>query len=154
VTLTIRAARDADAETIAQFQERMALETEDLRLEPATVRRGVRAVLADPSRGAYWIAQRAGEAGEVVGCLLTVPEWSDWRDGTVLWIHSVYVVPGARRTGVFSALYAHLRRRVEQSSKLRGLRLYVDRDNDRAQRVYRALGMDGEHYRLYEWMKG
>lgn len=150
MTITVRAGCDADAETIALFQERMALETEDLRLDPATVRRGVRAVLADPAKGAYWIAQRAGE---VVGCLLTVPEWSDWRDGTVLWIHSVYVVPAARRAGVFRTLYSHLRRRVEQSPALMGLRLYVDHENSRAQRVYRTLGMDGEHYRLFEWMK-
>ena len=46
------------------------------------------------------------------------------------------------------------RRFEEQASPdLRGLRLYVDGRNKAAQRVYERLGMDGEHYRVFEWMK-
>ena len=85
--------------------------------------------------------------------LMTVPEWSDWRNGTVLWVHSVYVVPEARRQGVFTAMYGHLRSAVERSDDLVGLRLYVDRANEPAQRVYEAMGMSRDHYHLYEWLK-
>jgi len=139
-----------DIDTIADFQVKMALETENLKLDPAVVNLGVTAVMDDPSKGKYWLAE---VDNEVVGCLLTVPEWSDWRNGTVLWIHSVYVHPDFRKHGVYKALYAHLKQMVSESSDLRGLRLYVDKTNQKAQQVYEAMGMSGEHYHLYEWLK-
>ena len=71
--------------------------------------------------------------------LMTVLEWSDWRNATVLWVHSVFVRPEARRRGVFRALYEHLRLVVEHSPELAGLRLYVDRRNETAKRVYESL---------------
>lgn len=71
----------------------------------------------------------------------------------MLWIHSVYVVPAFRRRGVFRAFYGHLRRQVEADDALKGLRLFVDRSNAAARAVYEAMGMDGEHYRTYEWLK-
>jgi GNAT superfamily N-acetyltransferase len=128
----------------------MAVETEDLALDPGTVGAGVRAVFDDPGKGEYWVAE---EDGAVVGCLLLTPEWSDWRNGRVLWIQSVYVVPGARGRGVFRHLYDAVRRRVEADLSLMGLRLYVDRRNTAAQRVYEAVGMSQEHYVLFEWLR-
>jgi ribosomal protein S18 acetylase RimI-like enzyme len=139
-----------DIDTIADFQVRMALETENLKLDPPTVLKGVAAVMDDPSKGKYWLAEMGGE---VVGCLLTVPEWSDWRNGTVLWIHSVFVIPKARKMGVYKSLYSHLKVMVQNSNDLRGLRLYVDKTNLNAQKVYESLGMSGEHYHLFEWLK-
>lgn len=139
-----------DIQTIADYQVKMAWETEQLKLDPPTVELGVAAVFDDPSKGKYWLAE---VNGEVAGCLLTVPEWSDWRNGTVLWIHSVYVKPEYRKHGVFRKLYSHLKTMVETSKDLRGLRLYVEKTNGPAQKVYESLGMSGEHYHLYEWLK-
>lgn len=139
-----------DIQVIADYQVKMAWETEQLKLDPPTVELGVAAVFDDPSKGKYWLAE---VKGEVVGCLLTVPEWSDWRNGTVLWIHSVYVKPEFRKHGVFRKLYSHLKTMVEVSKDLRGLRLYVEKTNGPAQKVYESLGMSGEHYHLYEWLK-
>jgi len=147
---TVRRGRLEDLGTIVDFQIRMAHETEGLELDRETVRRGVRKVFEDPSRGEYWVAELDGE---VSGGLLTVPEWSDWRNGTVLWIHSLYVVPEYRGQGVFRCLYGALRELVGADPELKGLRLYVDAENADAQKVYRGLGMDGEHYRVFEWMK-
>ena len=148
--MEIRSGDVKDLKTLVEFQVRMAQETEDIALDPEVVTRGVEAVFTDRSKGAYWVAE---EAGKILGGFLVVPEWSDWRDGTVLWIHSLYVVPEARRRGVFRDLYSHLKEMVERSNELKGLRLYVDRRNRDAQRAYEALGMDAEHYHLYEWMK-
>ena len=122
--IEIRRGRREDAPYIIDFQIRMAKEAEDLTLDRPTVEKGVHAVFGDPHKGAYWIAELDGK---VAGCLLTVPEWSDWRNGTVLWIHSVYVIPSARRRGVFRMMYETLKTMVEQSADLRGLRLYVER---------------------------
>ena len=149
-TITVRKGRLEDEEAIARFQQRMAMETEGISLDPETVGRGVRAVFEDPSKGEYWVAE---EKGRTVGVLLTVPEWSDWRNGTVLWIHSLYVVPEFRGRGVFRRLYDTLRRKVRESEDLKGLRLYVDRRNAAAQAVYEKLGMNRDHYFLYEWLK-
>lgn len=148
--ITIRRGRPDDLDAIVAFQLRMAHETERLALDRETVRRGVHAVFDDPAKGTYWVAECDGK---IAGGLLTVPEWSDWRNGTVLWIHSLYVIPEARGQGVFRRLYQTLRERVEADPGLKGLRLYVDKRNARAQGIYKALGMDGEHYRVYEWMK-
>jgi ribosomal protein S18 acetylase RimI-like enzyme len=150
VSVSVRPGLLYDVQTIADFQVHMALETEGLRLDAATVLRGVQAVIDDPSKGKYWVAE---DGKQVVGCLLTVPEWSDWRNATVLWIHSVYVLPSARKLGVYRALYERVRQHVEENPKLfRGIRLYVDKGNVAAQEVYTKLGMNGEHYHLYEWM--
>jgi RimJ/RimL family protein N-acetyltransferase len=148
--LSIRPGEPGDGAAIADFQLRMARETEDLGLDPGTLRRGVAAVFADPSRGRYWIAERSGRT---VACLLTTYEWSDWRDGVILWIQSVYVVPEERGRGVYRALYERLRRQVEESPELKGIRLYVEKRNAAAQRVYERLGMTREHYEMFEWLK-
>jgi GNAT superfamily N-acetyltransferase len=146
----VRPAVDDDAPIIARFQIEMARETEGICLDEATVAAGVRAVFADQGKGRYFVAEIDGE---VVGCLLVTYEWSDWRNGTVLWVQSLYVPPEHRRGGVFRALYGHLRGLVEADDSLRGIRLYVNSGNAAAQRAYEAMGMDGEHYRLYEWLK-
>ena len=146
----IRKARLSDSEYIVELQLRMAQETEGLQLDRHAVRKGVRGVFEEPTRGTYWVAE---EEGQILGVLLTIPEWSDWRNGTVLWIHSLYIVPEARKRGVFKRLYMNLKTQVEQSDELMGLRLYVDKTNKPAQKVYEKLGMNKDHYELYEWLK-
>jgi GNAT superfamily N-acetyltransferase len=146
----VRPARPEEADLLIDLQLRLAAETEGLALDRQALGRGVRAVFDDPSLGEYWVAELAGR---VAGCLLVTREWSDWHNGTVLWITSVYVLPEARRRGVFHALYQHLRRRVEATPGLTGLRLYAAARNRRARAVYRSLGMSSGHYALYEWLK-
>ncbi len=148
-SLHVRPATTEDSQSIVDYQLAMALETESLELHRPTVELGVAAVFDDPSKGSYWVAQ---SDGRVIGSLLTIAEWSDWRNGTVLWIHSVFIERESRGQGVFRQMYAHLKQRVETSADLRGLRLYVDKSNDAAQGVYQSLGMTKEHYEMYEWM--
>ncbi len=148
--IEIRKGKLSDLECIVELQLRMAQETEGLRLDRDVVSRGVQGVFQEPARGTYWVAE---EKGELLGMLLAIPEWSDWRNGTVLWVHSLYVIPQARRRGVFKKLYLNLKKQVEQSPELMGLRLYVDKTNKPAQEVYERLGMSKEHYELYEWLK-
>jgi GNAT superfamily N-acetyltransferase len=147
--IKIRQAGADDVETIASFQCRLAAESENITLDPGTVRKGVRAVVNDPDKGRYWLAE---VNGRTVACTMILYEWSDWRNAAVWWIHSLYVLPESRRRGVLKALYGHLRSLVEADESLRGLRLYVEKDNRTAMAAYEALGMDGQHYKLYEWM--
>ena len=109
------------------------------------LREGVRAILGDPQvPGAYWIAELDDV---VVGQLMITFEWSDWRNRMIWWIQSVDVSPAARQHGVFRALYRHVRDEAK-SAGAGGLRLYADTTNTRAQQVYAALGMNGDHYRV------
>ena len=146
----IRKARLSDLESIVALQIRMAQETEGLELDRDVVSRGVRGVFEQPGRGTYWVAD---EEGRILGVFLAVPEWSDWRNATVLWIHSLYVVGEARGQKIFKKLYLNLKEQVEESRELAGLRLYVDKRNKSAQEVYEKLGMSKEHYELFEWLK-
>ncbi len=148
--IKIRKGKLSDIKHIAELQIQMARETEGLKLDKEVVSRGVRGVFRKPPRGTYWIAE---EKGNILGVLLAIPEWSDWRNATVLWIHSLYVIPEARGQGVFKKLYLNLEKQVKQSQELAGIRLYVDKRNKPAQQVYEKLGMNKHHYDLYEWLK-
>jgi len=148
--IEIRKGKLSDSERIVELQLQMARETEGLELDRRVVSEGVRGVFQEPARGTYWVAE---EKGKILGVLLAIPEWSDWRNGTVIWIHSLYVIPQARGQGVFKKLYLNLKKQVERSPKLMGLRLYVDKRNKSAQEVYEKLSMSKEHYDLYEWLK-
>ncbi len=150
MTLEMRVADRSDAEFIVESQMRMAMETEGLRLDLPTLKLGVSAVIEDATKGQYYVALRDGMR---ISCFLTMPEWSDWRNGTVLWIHSAYVIPEERRKGVFREMYRQLKEQVEQRKDLRGLRLYVEKTNYNAKKTYQSLGMSNEHYELYEWLK-
>ena len=136
--LTIRDATPADATTIADYNTRLALESEGMKLAPDVVGPGVKAMLADRSMGRYWVAEAGGE---VVGQIMVTYEWSDWRNGVIWWIQSVYVHGDYRRAGVFSALYRHVESLARRDAHVCGIRLYVERDNSRALRTYASLGM-------------
>src|ERR1035437_4117720 len=78
-----------DASIIIDFQLKMAWETEQLRLFPLIIVKGVNAVFDDSARGQYWVAE---EKGNVVASLLITYEWSDWRNCYVWWFQSVYEI--------------------------------------------------------------
>ena len=145
-----RDATPGDVPAIIDFQIAMARETEELELDRDILTRGVNALFADPSLGRYYVAEADGQ---VVGSLMITYEWSDWRNGMVWWIQSVYVTPSHRRRGIYAGLYAHVKAIVAPDPSIRGIRLYVDNRNKSAQDVYARLGMEGEHYRVFEWMK-
>jgi ribosomal protein S18 acetylase RimI-like enzyme len=145
-----RNANPSEADIIVGFQLAMALETEELILDKEICTRGVAAVFANEALGQYFVAEREGK---IIASLMITYEWSDWRSGMVWWIQSVYVAPEGRQQGVYAGLYDHVKAIVNADQNLRGIRLYVDERNKRAQEVYTRLGMNGEHYRVFEWMK-
>jgi GNAT superfamily N-acetyltransferase len=148
--LKVRQGEPADAPTIVDFQLKMAWETESLKLDELTVTKGVRRIFNEPQRGKYLIAEHRADT---VGSMLVLNEWSDWRNGDVLWIHSLYILPDYRAQGIFRRMYEQLKAEVEQDEGLKGLRLYVDRTNVKAQKAYEKMGMTAEHYQMYEWLK-
>jgi ribosomal protein S18 acetylase RimI-like enzyme len=146
----IRLARIDDSLAIAAFQLKMAIETENLQLDTETVGKGVKAVFEKPELGQYFVAEKDGQ---IIASMLTTFEWSDWRNAQVWWLQSVYVIPEFRRQGIFKRMYDFVKILAENDANVGGIRLYVDKTNVRAQEVYKAVGMNGEHYQVFEWMK-
>jgi len=144
MSFTVRAATAADAPTIVEFNCRLAHETENLTLEPATIAAGVDAILGDANRGLYFVAD---EGGAVIGQIMITYEWSDWRNSWIWWLQSVYVRTDRRRHGVFRALYEYVLS-LSRRRKVAAIRLYVEKDNKQAQATYLRLGFDEMHFHL------
>jgi len=147
--ISIRKARSEDAPSIIDFQQKMAWETEKLSLPSDIVTKGVYGVFENPTRGQYWVAE---EEGRIVASLLITYEWSDWRNTNVWWFQSVYVLAEYRRKGIFRSMYSTIKNEAEREG-VAGLRLYVETNNTRAQKTYESLGMQSEHYTMYEWLR-
>ncbi len=143
----IRDATPADLPAIAEFNSALALETEHKRLDAATITRGVARALAQPELCRYFVAEINGQ---VVGQAMVTFELTDWRDGVLWWFQSVYVREAHRGQGVFRALFSHIAAAAKADPAVRGLRLYVERDNTRAQRVYEQLGLKPSGHLVYE----
>ena len=145
--ITIREARRTDIETLVSFNSAMAMESEGKSLDLATLTGGTSAVFDDPQKGFYLVAE---VGGSVVGSLLVVEEWSDWRNSTFWWVQSVYVRPDWRRKGVYRTLHDWVHQAARARPDVCGIRLYVDQDNLPAQATYTSLGMSKSHYDLFE----
>ncbi len=143
----IRAGAIGDAPVIAAFNRAMARETEALELDPDRLLAGVGAVLDDPAKGFYLVAE---QDGEVIGQLMVTYEWSDWRNGVFWWVQSVYVAPAARGQGAYRKLYSELLSRAQEHGGVCGIRLYVEGHNETAKRTYAKLGMSATVYEMWE----
>ncbi len=148
MSILVRDARPADHAAIVAYNSALALETEHKTLDPAVVSRGVTRALADPARLRYWVAQDTS-TGRVIGQAAITREWSDWRDGDIWWLQSVFVDEEHRGRGVFRTLLEAIRSAARSTPGVIGLRLYVEAANHRAQQTYRALGLVPEGYEVY-----
>ncbi len=143
----VRSATLEDLLTIVEFNRLLALETEAITLSVEVLTQGVRAALLDPQKARYFVAEIDGQ---VVGQLMHTREWSDWRNGDIWWLQSVYVREDFRRAGVFRALIEHLRAEAQSSPNVVGIRLYVEEHNDRAAATYDRLGLPETGYVVRE----
>ncbi len=145
--LLIRIAEDRDIATLAKFNMALAWETEQKKLDPAVVTRGLQTLFKNPQHGFYTVAE---VGGEVVGCVMITYEWSDWRCGLFWWIQSVYIDSKFRRQGVFRKLYEFLTEKASHEANVCGFRLYVEHSNLAGQSTYAGIGMEEISYKFYE----
>jgi GNAT superfamily N-acetyltransferase len=140
-------------DAVVEFNLRLAEESECIRLDPETVRAGVQAALADRQKARYFLACAGPQP---VGQLMLTWEWSDWRNGTIWWLQSVYVRRENRGQGVFRQLFEHARTLAQTDPAVVGLRLYVEDGNQRAKDVYARLGLERAGYTVMEdiWRSG
>lgn len=149
LNITIRLALPKDAIEIVNFNKAMAWETEKKELNIDILLLGVKQVLNNKTEAFYLVATT--DAEHIIASLMITKEWSDWRNGYIWWIQSVYVLPKFRRMGIYSKLYSKAREIGKQSGCC-GFRLYVEKDNLSAQQTYTNLGMNLSHYLIYEEM--
>lgn len=145
--IVIRIARAEDAASLVNFNQAMALETEGKSLDAETLKNGVEAVFADQRKGFYVVAE---SDSQIVGGLMITYEWSDWRNRWFWWIQSVYILPEFRGKHIYSKLYAFVKNAAHAEKDVYGFRLYVEKENTKAQKVYEKLGMESSHYLMYE----
>ena len=145
--MNIRRATMNDASAMVEFNQAMALETEGKMLDRQILQSGVEAVFADEKKGFYVVAE---DQGRIVGGLMVTFEWSDWRNGWFWWIQSVYILPDYRGRSIYRQLYEFVKARAAQRNDVCGFRLYVEKENTRAQKVYEKLGMHETYYLMYE----
>ena len=145
--MEIRLANPSDVDALVEFNQAMAMETEGKSLNSDTLRAGVSAVFGDEKKGFYVVVD---VGGTVAAGLMVTTEWSDWRNGWFWWIQSVYVRPEHRGGGLYGRMYEFVKARATEAGDVRGFRLYVEKENERAQRVYERLGMRRTYYLMYE----
>ena len=145
--IVVRQATLDDSTILSQFNMSMAEETEGRQLDQTTVNAGVKQLFRVSRQGFYLMAEVGGSAR---GSFMITYEWSDWRNGLFWWIQSVYVVPAARRSGVFTSLYQYGKKMGQDDNAACGLRLYMEKDNLPARAVYMAMGMDTTPYQVFE----
>ncbi len=146
--IKIRTAEKKDASALIDFNQAMALETEGKRLKFEKISEGVNAVFDDEKKGFYLVAEDEDE--KIIGGLMVTFEWSDWRNGWFWWIQSVYILPEARGKKIYSRLYDFVKEKAKAQGGVCGFRLYVEKENENAQKVYERLGMDKTDYLMFE----
>lgn len=145
--MNIRLAVEADTDALVEFNQAMALETEGKTLDAQILKSGVESVFHDEKKGFYVVAE---DDEQIVGGLMITFEWSDWRDGWFWWIQSVYILPEFRGRGIYRFLYDFVKAAALEKKDVCGFRLYVEKENTGAQKVYEKLGMEVSHYLMYE----
>ena len=141
-----RRATDDDLPFLIEGNQSIASETEGVHLSESTLRPGIQAIIEDIHKGIYWVAVNDQK---IVGQILVTYEWSDWRNGQIWWVQSVYVWKEARRQGVFKALLNQVTQEALDHSVVE-LRLYADTTNRKAHQTYLNQGFTTGHYQVFE----
>ena len=144
--INIREANKGDLAILVQNNQALAEETEALLLDKDVLREGIEQALKREE--CHYFVAVIGE--KVVGQTMITYEWSDWRNGIIWWIQSVYVLPAQRKQGIFRVLFKHIENLAKVNPQVKALRLYVMHNNNAGQDTYQSLGMNDSGYIIFE----
>ncbi len=147
MTINVRKANQKDAVSIVKMNKALALETESITLDDQVISLGVAHCLKDSAKGSYFLAEYEGA---VIGQLMFTFEWSDWRNGWIWWLQSVYVDPDFRGKGAFKSLFHHVEMLALAQLDVVAIRLYVEMHNLPAKEVYQKVGMQHSGYEVFQ----
>ena len=142
----VREAEQSDVSTLIEYNLSLADETESTSLDKNILRLGIEKAL-ELNDCRYLVAELDNK---IVGQTMLTPEWSDWRNGVIWWMQSVYVNPDYRKRGVFQSILKYIENLAEKTLEVKALRLYVMDDNQIARRAYQNLGIKNSNYLVYE----
>jgi len=142
----VREANVSDIPTLVNYNRALAYETENIALDEKILRLGIEKVL-ELEDCQYFVAELNGK---IVGQSMITSEWSDWRNGVMWWMQSVYVDPSHRQRGVFQSILKYIEALVEKHQEVKGLRLYVKQDNKVGISAYESLGIKNSGYVIHE----
>ena len=144
--INIREANKGDLAILVQNNQALAEETEALLLDKDVLREGIEQALKREECH-YFVAVICEK---VVGQTMITYEWSDWRNGIIWWIQSVYVLPAHRKQGIFRVLFKYIENLAKVNPQVKALRLYVMHNNNAGQDTYQSLGMNDSGYIVFE----
>jgi ribosomal protein S18 acetylase RimI-like enzyme len=144
--INIREANKGDLAILVQNNQALAKETEVLLLDKDVLREGIEQALKREE--CHYFVAMIGE--KVVGQTMITYEWSDWRNGIIWWIQSVYVLPAHRKQGIFRVLFKYIENLAKVHPQVKALRLYVMHNNNAGQDTYQSLGMNDSGYIVFE----
>ena len=144
--INIREANKGDLAILVQNNQALAKETEVLLLDKDVLREGIEQALKREE--CHYFVAMIGE--KVVGQTMITYEWSDWRNGIIWWIQSVYVLPAQRKQGIFRVLFKHIENLAKFNPQVKAIRLYVMHNNNAGQDTYQSLGMNDSGYIVFE----
>ena len=121
MNIKIREAVKSDITTIAKNNQALAYETENTNLNLDIITSGVSNAL-NREDCHYFVAEINKM---VVGQTLITYEWSDWRNGLIWWMQSVFVLFNFRKQGVYRNLFNHIENLARNNPKVKALRLLV-----------------------------
>ncbi len=144
----IRKAVMSDLNILTDFSLLIAEETEGKKLDASIVEIGIEKVLLDSTVGQIFVAH---DVDMVIGCfMLNGREWSEWRNGFLLWLTGTYITVDYRRMGVRKALYDHACDWAKSQPDVKGLRGYRHKSNNAIHSAEITGGMQETEYRINE----
>ena len=144
--INIREANKGDLAILVQNNQALAEETEALLLDKDVLREGIEQALKREE--CHYFVAVIGE--KVVGQTMITYEWSDWRNGIIWWIQSVYVLPLTVNKVYSVVLFKHIENLAKVNPQVKALRLYVMHNNNAGQDTYQSLGMNDSGYIVFE----
>lgn len=146
----IRVAIIDDLDKIVQFNYNLSLEIENKILDIESLTIGVRALIEDYRKGGYYIYEKDEE---IIGQIMYIYEWSDWKNGNFLWLHNIYVDMNHRNKGVFSEIYNYIVEKYHDDNSIVGIRLNIENNNNIAQNISEKFQLHRYDYSLCEYIK-
>lgn len=145
---TVRIADLKDLDALTSFSIRIAKETENKNIDDSLVKLGIERVLKDSEKGITFVAC---DRDEVIGCfMINGKEWSEWRNGYILWLTGTYTHPDYRRMGVRKTLFEHAKKWAKSQPDVKGIRGYRHKSNNAIHSAALTGGMQQTAYRINE----
>ena len=142
----VRQAGPEDSKFLADNTADLSLETENKECNMELTTKFLKMALDRPNEIVYFIASSEGKDIASCGCTY---EYNVVDNTMYLWYQSVFVAKDFRGKGVFRALFNHAQD-IAKERGYKGVRLYVERNNEVARTIYQKYGFEFVDLAIWE----